>query len=267
MFHCCTTACDKTGLPGAEKVKSAEPVSCRAEVPLKLPMDEEAVDTAVELGDSKLANDSMMLAEGSIKFKFHMARSTKTTKWGVDFAADSGQSLTMVSLEPGQAMAQSNDSARTYAAQPLKPGDVIVSIDGEATQGAMVEKLKKGVSLTADIVRYSKFDAVIERNETAGEPLGMDVVRSNGKLVIDKIDLNPGPIKRYNAKNYLKPLVKGDVIVAVDSKDTCDDMMMKINSAAKFTLRIERRQELGPKKTTDMNERVKEPMGEIAMAA
>jgi hypothetical protein len=44
-------------------------------------------------------------------------------------------------------------------------------------------------------------------------------------------------------------------------------MMMKINSAAKFTLRIERRQELGPKKTTDMNERVKEPMGEIAMAA
>ena len=123
-------------------------------------------------------------------------------------------------------------------------------------QTAEVEKLKHETSLTADIVRHSKFDAVIHRNPTfdAGriptqESLGMTLIRSDGKLVIEGIDLSfrtgssngMSAIMSYNAKNHLKPLVKGDVVVAVDGKATDEEMLKQITTSQKFTLSIERR--------------------------
>jgi hypothetical protein len=97
-----------------------------------------------------------------------------------------------------------------------------------------------------DIVRRSTFDAVIERKstlddkgQTKQESLGLKVVRSNGKLLIDKIDIK-GPVKRYNAQNYLQPLVRGDVIVSVDSNTECDEMVRRIKECAQFTLSVER---------------------------
>ena len=48
-------------------------------------------------------------------------------------------------------------------------------------------------------------------------------------------------IMSYNARNYLKPLVKGDVVVAVDGKATDEAMLKQINTSQKFTLSIERR--------------------------
>jgi C-terminal processing protease CtpA/Prc len=184
------------------------------------------------------------------KFKFHMKRAKRTTSWGVDFQSHSGCSLTIVALGPGQAIVESNTWARLYAAQPLKPGDVIVSIDGATTQAEMVEKLKEETSLTADIVRYSKFEAVIERSVTADfkESFGMNIVQTHGNhLSIDKIDTKSSPVKRYNDQNYVKPLIRGDVIVAVDSITTPDEMIQRIQAGPKVTLSIERHQRFGQK--------------------
>jgi hypothetical protein len=190
-------------------------------------------------------------------FKFHMAREKRTTSWGVDFTNDSENSLTVASVVSGHALAVCNAVASAYAAKALKPGDVIVSIDGATTQGAMVEKLKNETSLIADIVRYSSFDALIERSLTfdAGdgnsipEPLGMQVSSYDGKLLINKIELQPSPIKRYNDQSYLKPLVKGDVIVAVNSKEAFEDMIHLVKTCAQLTLSIERRQLFSQRQT------------------
>ena len=190
-------------------------------------------------------------------FKFQAMRATRTCRWGLDINSDSDRSLTVAAIPPcvagnHSAMVKCNASA----AKPIKAGDVIVAINAATTQAAMLEKLKQETSLTMDIVRRSKFDAVIERNPTLDdkgqakqESLGLKVVRSNGKLLIDKIDIK-GPIKRYNAQNYLQPLVRGDVIVAVDSSTTCDEMVRQIKESAKFTLSIERRQESGRQRST-----------------
>ena len=161
-----------------------------------------------------------------------------------------------MALAPGHALAVCNNAARAYGATELLPGDVIVAIDGATRQAEMVEKLKHETSLSADIVRHSKFDAVIHRNPTfdAGriptqESLGMTLIRSGGRLVIDGIDLSyrkeskngMSAIMKYNAKNHLKPLVKGDVVVAVDGKATDEEMLKQITASQKFTLSIERR--------------------------
>ena len=87
------------------------------------------------------------------------------------------------------------------------------------------------------------------------------MVRSNGKLLIDKIDIK-GPIKRYNAQNYLQPLVRGDVIVAVDSSTTCDEMVRQIKECAKFTLSIERRQESGSRRSSVVSLPALEELGD-----
>ena len=131
---------------------------------------------------------------------------------------------------------------------PLPPSS-LSSRARNIQQTAEVEKLKHETSLTADIVRHSTFDAVIHRNPTfdAGriptqESLGMTLIRSGGKLVIDGIDLTRmSAIISYNEKNYLKPLVKGDVVVAVDGKETVEEMLQQITTSSKFTLSIERR--------------------------
>ncbi len=67
--------------------------------------------------------------------------------------------------------------------------------------------------------------------------------------MIDGIDLSyrtgssngMSAIMSYNAKNHLKPLVKGDVVVAVDGKATDEEMLKQITASQKFTLSIERR--------------------------
>ena len=67
--------------------------------------------------------------------------------------------------------------------------------------------------------------------------------------MIDGIDLSyrtgssngMSAIMSYNAKNHLKPLVKGDVVVAVDGKETVEEMLQQITTSSKFTLSIERR--------------------------
>jgi hypothetical protein len=190
-------------------------------------------------------------------FKFHMAREKRTTSWGVDFTNDSENSLTVASVVSGHALAVCNAVASAYAAKALAPGDVIVSIDGAKTQVAMIEKLKNETSLIADIIRYSTFDAAIERSLTFDvgdgnsrlEPLGMQVSNCDGKLFIDKIDLKPSPIKRYNDQNYMKPLVKGDVIVAVNGEEAFEDMIHLVKTCAQLTLSVERRQQFGKRQT------------------
>jgi hypothetical protein len=198
---------------------------------------------------AKLAVAPMPAASNTEAFRFILTRALRTTSWGVDFASASDRSLTVVSIAPGYALAVCNDAARAYGATELLPGDVIVAIDGATSQAELVEKLKNETSLTADIVRHSKFDAVIHRTPTfdAGriptqESLGMTLIRSGGKLVIDGIDLTRmSAIISYNEKNYLKPLVKGDVVVAVDGKETVEEMLQQITTSSKFTLSIERR--------------------------
>ena len=117
----------------------------------------------------------------------------------------------------------------------------------------MIEKLKRETSLTADIVRYSKFDAVLEKTADPTESFGMNlnhivVCDTNLKtLSIDKIDPKASPVQRYNEQNYLKPLIRGDVIVAVDSITAPDEMIKKIKTSAKVTLSIERHQRFGQK--------------------
>jgi hypothetical protein len=173
-------------------------------------------------------------------------------------------------------MEKCNDSACFYAAKPLRPGDVILSVDGATSQAAMVEKLKKETSLTAEIVRYSKFDAFIETDSTSDgnkptqTPLGMTVSRTNGKIVIDKIDVGPSPIKRYNEQNYFKPLVSGDVIVAVNSKKAFDEMIQQMKTSTKLILSIERHQDIGRPRVhshATKTERYTDSGGEVAQAA
>jgi hypothetical protein len=216
-----------------------------------------AKDSAVvDLAAVKLAVKPMPTALDMLTFKYILTRAHRTTNWGVDFASASDQSLTVVALAPGHALAVCNNAARAYGATELLPGDVIVAIDGATKVAEMVEKLKHETSLTADIVRHSKFDAVIHRNPTfdAGriptqESLGMTLIRSGGRLVIDGIDLSyrtgssngMSAIMSYNAKNHLKPLVKGDVVVAVDGKATDEEMLKQITTSQQFTLSIERR--------------------------
>jgi hypothetical protein len=247
MLHCCT--CDKSALPDEDpSAQPTTPYRPRDEfafaggdeasaVPLALNMD-----TAPE-GEEIAAPPG---SRGEETFKFHMARATRKTNWGVHFVSDSKSSLTIASLEPGKALAECNDLASSYAAKPIRPGDVIVSVDGATTQAAMVEKLKQETSLTAEIVRWSKFDAVIENPSRVS--LGMEVIPSDGKLMIGKIELTQNPVKHYNARNYVKPLVAGDMIVAVDSEVSTDEMIRRINNRAVFTLSIERHQQLGQQK-------------------
>jgi hypothetical protein len=247
MLACC--ACDTSALPADRVEGPVQLAEEGAEFPFAL-----KPDTAPDSPGCG-AQASPFLAEASFeeKFEFLMTRATPTTNWGIDFQSDSERSLTVRAVEQGQAMAQCNKSARFYAAKPLKPGDVIVSVDGATSQAAMVEKLKKETSLTAEIVRYLKFDAVIDTDSSydAAKPtqksFGMQVSRVEGKLMICKIDSGPSPIKCYNTKNYLKPLVSGDVIVAVDSKTTFDEMIEQIKTSTKVTLSIERRQQFGQK--------------------
>ena len=148
--------------------------------------------------------------------------------------------MTVASVDPEQALAKCN----ALSANPIKPGDVVLSIQGTDTQSEMVEKLRQEIALTANVVRFSKFEAVIER-ESAGERAGMQVqipqvTPAGGKLMITKIEDYTSPVTRYNANNYLKPLVKGDFIIAVDSKDTPDEMVEQIKANQTFTLSIER---------------------------
>ena len=94
-------------------------------------------------------------------------RATRTCRWGVDINSDSDRSLTVAAIPPCDpdrrtAMVVCNASA----AKPITAGDVIVAINAATTQAAMLEKLKQETSLTMDIVRRSKFDAVIERKST-----------------------------------------------------------------------------------------------------
>jgi hypothetical protein len=186
-------------------------------------------------------------AAGEERFKFEATRATRTTRWGVDVNFDSERSLTVSAIPPGNPGQHSAITVcNASAAKPLKAGDVIVAINSSTTQAAMMDDLKQETSLTMDIVRRSTFDAVIERKstlddkgQTKQESLGLKVVRSNGKLLIDKIDIK-GPVKRYNAQNYLQPLVRGDVIVSVDSNTECDEMVRRIKECAQFTLSVER---------------------------
>merc|ERR1719261_1271579 len=103
----------------------------------------------------------------------------------------------------------------------------------------MVEALKSGTSVTAEIVRVSKFDAVISKS-SATEGLYMDVTELKGKLLIQKISPKQSGIMRYNAENFKKPLIEGDVIVAVDGKDSVKDMVAAMKTNDKFTLSVVR---------------------------
>lgn len=284
MF-CCTTSCEKSVCPGDE-LQPKQPVypsNWSEEAAFPYTDDDDATafkltpDTAPEPADLFSPKKSRPAATvvGEETFKFLMTRAKKTTSWGVDFAADSGMSLTVSSLKPGGAIAECNAAARSYAAKPLAPGDVIVAIDGATTQAEMVAKLTQETSLTADVVRTSAFDAVIVRNSTRDgsstpESLGMKVIRSNGKLLIEKIELTPSPIKRYNAQNHVKPLVVGDTIVSVDSTENWDEMIYIINTSAKFTLSIERRKQPDKKRSNAraaVDERHRDSVRDVARAA
>jgi hypothetical protein len=226
--------------------------------------------------DTEPEADVLHTPTASEKFKFQMTRATRTTNWGVDFLSHAACSLTIAALTPGQALVESNAMARSYAAQPLKPGDVIVSIDGATTQAEMVEKLKQETSLTADIVRYSKFDALIERKDLE-ESFGMNLVQISvsdtnlRNLSIDLIDSKASPVKRYNEQNYLKPLIRGDVIVAVNSLRTPEEMIQQIKTGSKITLSIERHQRYGqklpPAPTAPKIERPVDSVRQVAEAA
>ena len=194
-------------------------------------------------------------------FKFQAMRATRTCRWGVDINSDSDRSLTVAAIPPcvagnHSAMVKCNASA----AKPINAGDVIVAINAATTRAAMLKELQQETSLTMDVVRRSKFDAVIKRNSTQ-ESLGLKLVRSDGKLLIDKLGIK-GPIKRYNAQNCLQPLVRGDVIVAVDSNTTFDEMVRQIQESAKFTLSIERPQESGRRRSSVVSLTALEELGD-----
>jgi hypothetical protein len=88
-------------------------------------------------------------------------------------------------------------------------------------------------------VRVSKFDALIAKISST-EGLYMDVTEQSGKLLIQKISPKQSGIMRYNAENYKKPLIEGDMIVAVDGKDDVKDMVTLMKSNDKFTLSVVR---------------------------
>ena len=253
MLACC--ACDDNELTGDDGQAAQPPVFASNYSEVAIPSEDvEALPVALTPAPEDSGGPT---AAGEEMFKFQATRATRTTRWGVDVNFDSERSLTVSAIphgDPGQHSAITVCNAS--AAKPLKAGDVIVAINSSTTQAAMMDDLKQETSLTMDIVRRSKFDATIERKstlddkgQTKQESLGLKVVRSDGKLLIDKIDIK-GPIKRYNAQNYLQPLVRGDVIVAVDSSTTCDEMVRQIKECAKFTLSIERRQESGRQRST-----------------
>jgi hypothetical protein len=172
---------------------------------------------------------------GEETFKFTMTRSSMQTPWGVDLTSDSEKSLTILAIHPTGALGGSNEKAP----KPLAPGDVIIKIGTGTTKMEMVEALKTGTTVTAEVVRVDKFDALIQKT-SAQEGLYMDVTEQKGKLLIQKISPKPSGIMRYNAENYRKPLIEGDMIVAVDGKESVKDMVAAMKSNDKFTLSVVR---------------------------
>jgi hypothetical protein len=179
------------------------------------------------------ATSAISAAEES--FKFTMTRSSVQTPWGVDLTSDSEKSLTILAIHPTGALGASNEKAP----KPLKPGDVIIKIGSGTTKMEMVDALKTGTSVTAEVVRVGKFDAMITKT-SASEGLFMDVTEHRGKLLIQKISPKQSGIMRYNAENYKKPLIEGDAIVAVDQKDSVKEMVAAMKSNQKFTLSVVR---------------------------
>jgi len=174
-------------------------------------------------------------SDGSEKFTYTLTRPDPTAQWGVNLTSDSEKSLTIVGITPDGSLGQCNAKAPI----PLKSGDVIVSIDKATAKPDMVSKLKTEKSLTAEIVRYSAFEATITKSSPQ-EHLNMDVTESNGKLLIQKITPKANAVTRHNLENYTKPLIEGDYIVAVNGKTTATEMVSFIRGASTFTLSIQR---------------------------
>jgi hypothetical protein len=174
-------------------------------------------------------------AGGEESFTFTMTRSTMQQPWGVDLTSDSEKSLTILAIHPTGALGASNEKAKT----PLKPGDVIIKIGTGTTKTEMVDALGTGTSLYAEVVRVTKFDAVMSK-QSPTEGLFMDVTEHKGKLLIEKISPKPSAITRYNSKNPKKPLIEGDMIVAVDGKEAVKDMVAVMKTNEKFTLSVVR---------------------------
>ena len=124
---------------------------------------------------------------------------------------------------------------------PLRPGDVILSIGGTKTKNEMVQMLKDETSMTLEIIRHTKFEAEIEKTSPQ-EPLCMDVSELNGQLVIQQISPRMSAVTRYNAKHFTKPLVESDLICAVNGKTQLEEMVKLIKQSLKFTLTITRGQ-------------------------
>ena len=73
--------------------------------------------------------------------------------WGVELTNNSEKSLTIVSIDPTGAIHASNTAAPT----PLKPGDVIIKLGTGTTKTEMVDALKTGTSVSAEVLAQYLF--------------------------------------------------------------------------------------------------------------
>lgn len=177
------------------------------------------------------------LADAAVqRIETRFTRSTPQTPWGVDLTSDSEHSLSIVRIAPEGALATSNQKSR----DPVKPGDVLVAIGGAKAKMEMVAKLKTEVDVSVEVVRCSEFDAVLTK-KSASEPLSMDVNDAGSKqLLIQKIAPVGSAVTRYNEKQYEKPVIEGDHIIAVNGKTTVAEMVKEMQSNLTITCRVKR---------------------------
>jgi hypothetical protein len=152
--------------------------------------------------------------------------------WGIDLTSDSANSLTVTKVEEGGLM---------ESLGWLQKGDVILSLDGDSTKVGMVNKMKSGTSLAARVVRYTTFDAALER--PAGEPLMVELRNEDGYLQIDSITSEPtgtSAIVRYNEAYFARPLVDGDYIMAVNGKTGSEEMTKELAAGTRLVLSVQR---------------------------
>ena len=105
MFCC---SCDKLDdLPSASPAyasKVAENDRAEANFLPMSPRDTPALDDSI----------TDVLFNGEEQFKFQMTREKVSVVWGVDFAAESGRTLTVTGVVPGHALATCNASVTDY---------------------------------------------------------------------------------------------------------------------------------------------------------
>ena len=146
----------------------------------------------------------------------------------------------------------------------IKPGDVLVKVETGNAFGRMwrsstremLEALKTRTTVNVEVVRNTKFDAKISKfsgeDSRDSDPGGsrdrlMDVVQVGGRLLIEKLSPSPSgrriiriEAERYNVEQFKKPLVSGDIIVAVDGTESLNAMIEQMEAKPAFTLSVVR---------------------------